>query len=58
MSNGNIDWRVILQQLVSMAIPLIVKMILDWLSGAGDEEAVAVGRKVGMFFNAARKEVA
>lgn len=58
MSNGNIDWKVILQQLVAAVLPAIIKLILEWLQGLTDEEAVAVGRRAGMLFNAARKEVA
>lgn len=58
MSNGNIDWRAILAQLAAAAIPVIIKLILDWLQGVGDEDAVAVGRRAGMFFDAARKAAA
>lgn len=61
----SIDWKAILAQLVEAAVPVIIKaipeivsMILDWFRGMSDEEAVAVGRRAGMFYNAVRKEVA
>lgn len=54
----NIDWKSILSQLIAAALPVIIKMILDWLQGISDEEAVAVGKRAGLFFDAARKEVA
>lgn len=62
---SNIDWKDVLARLIAAAMPVIlkaipgiVKSILDWLQGLSDEEAVAVGRRAGMFFNAAREEVA
>lgn len=58
MSNGNIDWKAILQQLVAAVLPAIIKLILEWLQGISDDEAVAVGRRAGMFFEAARRAVA
>lgn len=57
MSNGNIDWGAILSQLVAAAIPVIIDLILNWLRGISDEEAVVVGRRAGLFFDAARKQV-
>lgn len=54
----HIDWKAILQQLVAAAIPVIIRLILDWLRAITDDEAVAVGRRAGLFFDAARKEVA
>lgn len=57
MANERIDWGAILAQLVAAALPIIIKMILDWLQGVSDEQAVVAGKRAGMFYNAARKEV-
>jgi len=56
---ADIDWKPILQQLVAAAIPIIIKMIFEWLQALeNDDEAVAAGARAGKFFNAFKEQVA
>lgn len=58
MGDAEIDWKKILQDLVVAVMPMIIKMILEWLGSITTQEAVATGTKAGKFLDAARKELA
>ena len=52
------SWKIFLDMFIAQALPVIMKLILDWLSGASEDEAVAVGKNLGKLMDAVKKEMA
>lgn len=50
-----INWKQILFQLVMQAVPVIIKIILDWLKGASRDDVVAVAKNAGEAAKAVKK---